>query len=150
MQSLLCTMIVFACLNLNTMVSQINMSASHPLLDKIDSSLAAKEQGWKITKKVVYEKSVSYRWESTAKEKVDVFITEAGSPSEAAEALQQRMHILQVGPTATLEGLGDEAYIWKDDNRDTGVIRFRKANLFIEVVASKSAIAERVTHYADD
>jgi hypothetical protein len=80
--------------------------------------------------------------------KAEIHVFTTGSPKEAAAALQKRMNMVQVGPTAELKNLGDEAYIWKGPNQDTGIIRFRKGNFVIEVNASKSAIAEKFSAYA--
>jgi len=64
------------------------------------------------------------------------------SPEEAAATLQRVLRF-EVGPIVQLENLGDEAYSWR-----FGMIRFRKGNFVIDVVATKSAIAEKLSAYA--
>lgn len=85
----------------------------------------------------------AYHWERKDSTKADVHIIATDSPEEAAATLHKRMDRISVGPTAKLKGIGDEAYIYISPNRDIGIVRFRKGNLFIVVSASKSAIAKK-------
>jgi hypothetical protein len=48
-----------------------------------------------------------------------------------------------INSAITYKEHGDEAYIWR-----SGIIRFRKGNFVIEVVATKPAIAEKLSAYA--
>jgi hypothetical protein len=130
------------------MLAQVTPSVATSSLDKVHDTLTAKEPGWKITKKESSGNRTTYRWEMAGVGKAEIHIFTTGSPEEAAAALQNRMNRVQVGPTAKLKNLGDEAYIWKGPNLDTGIIRFRKGNFVIDVGASKSAIAEKFSAYA--
>jgi hypothetical protein len=130
------------------MLAQVTPSAATSSLDKVHDTLAAKEPGWKITKKESSGNRTTYRWEMAGVGKAEIHIFTTGSPEEAAAALQKRMMRVQVGPTAKLKNLGDEAYIWRGPNSDIGIIRFRKGNFVIDVGASKSAIAEKFGAYA--
>lgn len=148
MKSLICLILAMTVSNTIAVLSQERPSVFNPSLDKLHLALTAKEPGWKITKKELEGNRATYRWEMEEVGKAEIHIFTTGSVKEAAVALQARMDRVQVGPTAKLDGLGDEAYVWKDSNRDTGIIRFRKGNLLIEVNASKSAIAQKFSDYA--
>jgi hypothetical protein len=147
MQDLVCAMLLLTCISI-TMSTQAPQSAATSLLDKAHDALTAKEPGWKITNKESSGNRTTYRWEMAGSGKAEIHVFTTDSPNEAATALQKRMNMVQVGPTAELKNLGDEAYIWKGPNHDTGIIRFRKGNFVIEVNASKSAIAEKFSAYA--
>ncbi|MGH9845575.1 MAG: hypothetical protein ACREEM_43245, partial [Blastocatellia bacterium] len=129
-------------------LTKVASSVAASYLDKLHDALTAKEPGWKITKKESSGNRTTYRWEMAEVGKAEIHIFTTGSPEEAAVLLQKRMGMVQVGPTAKLKNLGDEAYIWKGPNRDTGIIRFRKGNFVIDIGASKSAIAEKFSTYA--
>ncbi|MBO0721187.1 MAG: hypothetical protein J2P41_10210 [Blastocatellia bacterium] len=146
MQALVCAMLLLTCISI-TMLAQVTPSVATSTLDKVHDALTTNEQGWKITRKESIGNRTTYRWEMAGISKAEIHIFTYGSPAEAAAALQQRMMRVQVGPTAKLENLGDEAYIWNDSNRDTGIIRFRKGNFVIDVGASKSAIAKKFSAY---
>jgi hypothetical protein len=79
--------------------------------------------------------------EGVGKENIHIFTN--GSPEEAAVTIQKLINRVQVGPIAGLKNLGDESFIWR-----SGIIRFRKGNFVIEVVATRPAIAEKLSAHA--
>lgn len=142
MQSLVYAMLLLTCPSI-ALMAQVSPSMATSILDKVHDTLTTKEPGWKITKKESEGSRTTYLWEMEGVDKARIHIFTTGSPEEAAVTLQKQIHSLQVGPTAKLKNLGDEAYVWKG----TGIIRFRKGNFVIDVGATKSAIAEKLSAY---
>jgi len=142
MQSLVCAMLLLTCPSIAMMV-QVTPSVATSILDKVHGTLTTKEPGWKITRKESEGSRTTYQWEMEGVGKANIHIFTNGSPEEAAVTLQKLINRVQVGPIVQLKNLGDEAYIWR-----SGIIRFRKGNFVIEVVATKPAIAEKLSAYA--
>ena len=101
----------------------------------------AKNPAWKLVKKQEREKEITYLW---GPEKADVILTVfyGASKQEAADRMRATLDRLSVGPGKELAGIGDEAYFSKNEINDSGVFRFRKANVYIEVIASSAKVAE--------
>jgi hypothetical protein len=147
MQSLVCAMLLLTCIPI-TISAQVTPSVATSTLEKVHDALTTEEPGWKITRKESIGNRTTYRWKK-GEIGAEIHIFTYGSPAEAAVALQQRMMRVQVGHTAKLKNLGDEAYIWSSPNPDLDIeiIRFRKGNFVIDLGASKSAIAKKLSAY---
>jgi hypothetical protein len=131
-----------------TILAQVTPSVATLSLDKVHNALTAEEPGWKRTRKESIGNRTTYRWKM-GEIGAEIHIFTYSSPAEAAAALQQRMMRVQVGPTAELKNLGDEAYIWSSPHPDLDIeiIRFRKGNYVIDLGASKSEIAKKLSAY---
>src|SRR5262245_5032953 len=114
MQALVCAMLLLTCTSV-TIFGQVTPSVATSTLDKVHEALTTEDPGWEITRKESIGNRATYRW-AMGEKRADIHIFTYGSPAEAAAALQQLMNRTQVGPTAKLENLGDEAYIWNDSN----------------------------------
>ena len=101
----------------------------------------AKKPNWKLIKKQEREKEITYLW---GPEKADVILTVfyGASRQEAADRMKATLDRLSVGPGKKVTGIGDEAYFSRSEVNDSGVVRFRKANVYIEVIASSAKVAE--------
>ena len=102
----------------------------------------AKNPAWKLIRKQEREKEITYLW---GPEKADVILTVfyGASRQEAADRMKATLDSLSVGPgNKERTGIGDEAYFSKSKVNDSGVVRFRKANVYIEVIASSAKVAE--------
>jgi len=67
------------------------------------------------------------------------FASEAGAQKELASSVR----LASVSPAGSVQGLGDESYIWWDSASGFTSIRFRKANVMISLAASSRELAER-------
>ena len=58
---------------------------------------------------------------------------------------------LSIGPGKELAGIGDEAYLWKTEGNGFAGIRFRKANVYIDLSGSSVAqvedLAKELAHH---
>ena len=71
------------------------------------------------------------------------FASEVGAQKELARSVRAA----SVSPAGSVEGLGDESYIWWDSASGFTSIRFRKANVMISLTATSRELAERfVSH----
>lgn len=77
-------------------------------------------------------------------DKADVVLTvfTGATEQEAADRMKAVFKFLSVGPGKKRSDIGDEAYFWKDETSSFAGIRFRKANVYIDVSAPSLAIAE--------
>ncbi len=101
----------------------------------------AKNPAWKLIRKQEREKEITYLW---GPEKADVILTVfyGASKQEAADRMRATLDSLSVGPGKEVAGIGDEAYFSRNEVYGSGVVRFRKANVYIEVIASSAKVAE--------
>jgi hypothetical protein len=75
---------------------------------------------------------------------VSVQIFRLASEAEAEAALKRIVPLISVGPSGSVEDLGDESYIWTGySSSGASVIRFRKANVMMWVSASPFELANR-------
>jgi hypothetical protein len=124
---------------------------STSLFTRVEASIGKKEQAWKLVRKQVRKNSnsVFYEWRS-GKQSVGVLIFVHASLAGAIrtynglrfdfEAHGLKMVILQT----TLPNLGDENYLWEDDNnREVTGIDFRKGKVFVHVSTRSMEIANR-------
>ncbi len=63
---------------------------------------------------------------------------------EAIDEMKAAFKFLSVGPGKQRFDIGDEAYFWKSENSNFAGIRFRKANVYIDVSAPSLAQAEDI------
>lgn len=118
------------------------MSQDMPSLRRRSEEIVkAKNPNWKLIRKQEREKEITYLW---GPEKADVILTVfyGASKQEAADRMKATLDRLSVGPGKEIAGFGDEAYFFKTETNDSGVLRFRKGNVYVEVIASSAKIAE--------
>lgn len=121
------------------------------LFTRLEASIEQKELGWKLVRKQVRKNSnsVLYEWRS-GKQSVGVLIFVHASLESAIrtykglrydfEAHGLKMVILP----ANVPNLGDENYLWEDDNnREVTGIDFRKGKVFVHVSTRSMEIAKR-------
>lgn len=113
------------------------------LKDKAENAVKSRRPGWKIISKDEKDKEVVYNWNST-EEGVRLLIFEGASEQEAAQRMQFTIKMLPGGPGKKRSDLGDEAYSWTDARKKFSGVRFRKGNVYIDLVGSSEEIAEEL------
>lgn len=108
---------------------------------KAEETVKTKNPQWKLITKEARDKRVTYQW---GNEKADVTlrIFYGDSEEEAAEEMKAFINRLSVGPGEKITGYGDEAYMWKLKNYGFAGIRFRKANVFVDLAGTSVALVE--------
>jgi hypothetical protein len=120
----------------------IAMAQDFPSLrKKAEEIVKAKKPTWKLIIKQERDKEVSYMW---GPEKADVRLTifYGASKEEAAEKMNYSISHISVGPDKKLTNIGDEACLWTIPSGRFAAIRFRKANVYIDLSAPSLAMAE--------
>src|SRR5262249_12039327 len=113
-----------------------------PLFQKADDIVKSKT-GLDLVRREESDRQVVCQWGS-AKNGVRVLIFSGGSEDEAAARMKESLSHLSKGPGEKISSLGDEAYLWKSAGSTYAGIRFRKANLYVEVVAPSAAMAQEI------
>ena len=111
------------------------------LKDKAENAVKSRRPDWKIISKDEKDKEVVYNWNST-EEGVRLLIFEGASEQEAAQRMQATIRRLPGGPGKKRADIGDEAYSWTDEPKKFAGIRFRKGNVYVDLVATSEELAE--------
>lgn len=117
------------------------------LQNRLTDLVRQQEPAWKLTHQEKREGFAYYQWEWAAesgKQGAVVQLFYESSKEKAEKGLQGLIHRISVGYDRKLQGIGDEAYIWEEPTRGSGVIRFRKANVYADIGAPSVALAERL------
>lgn len=106
-----------------------------------EETVKAKNPAWKLITKQERDKEITYQW---GNDKADVTLTifYGTSQLEAIDRMKKALDSLSVGPGKELAGIGDEAYLWKTEGSGFAGIRFRKANVYIDLSGSSVALVE--------
>lgn len=134
------SLVVF--LSFSLCASMVVMAQNVPSLpEKAENIVKSKNPHWKIVRKEERGKQVNLL---IGPDKADVLlmIFNGASEQEAVDRMKAAFKILSVGPGTQRSDIGDEAYFWKDERTGVAGIRFRKANVYIDVSASSLALAE--------
>ncbi|HBR57584.1 MAG TPA: hypothetical protein DEA22_08960 [Blastocatellia bacterium] len=110
---------------------------------KAEDIVASKRLNWKLSHKREEDKQAVYVW-GKKREGIGIVIFYGSSQQEAAEHMRFKNNILSVGPGKKRKNYGDEAYSWESNRGNFAGIRFRKANVYIEVTAPSLALAEDI------
>ena len=134
---------MFFFLSLYLCVSTIVLAQNFsPFLEKVEKTVKTRNPGRELVwKRQVTDKEVVYQWGS-AKDGIRLLIFYGASEKEAAERMNFFISHISVGPDKKLEGIGDEAYVWKSHGDGFGAIRFRKSNVFVDLIAPSVAMAD--------
>lgn len=100
-----------------------------------------------MTLKREEEKQAFYNWEITEKGKqrwIVIKIFYGNTREETAQFMQVSSGNIQVGPGTKRSDLGDEAYYSEDVRTEFARVRFRKANVYIDIRANSLAEAEQL------
>ena len=111
------------------------------LKDKAENAVKSRRPDWTIKRKDEKDKEVIYNW-NTQRDGVRLLIFQGDSEQEAAERMQSTLNALSVGPGKKRSDLGDEAYSWKSERSGFAGVRFRKRNVYVDLVASSEELAE--------
>lgn len=109
---------------------------------KAEDVIKAKNPVWKLIRKQERQKEITTLWGRDDKADVVITIFYGASEQEASNRMQATMNRLSGDPGRKRTGLGDEAYSSKTEPRGSGVVRFRKANVYVSISASSFADAE--------
>lgn len=71
-----------------------------------------------------------------------VLVFNAGSKQEAAERMRVAIDRLSMGPGEKRTDIGEEAYFSKNELSKSAALRFRKANVYIELSGPATVIEE--------
>ena len=137
------TLVMFFFLSFSLCVSTIVLAQDFSsLIEKAEETVKTKNPSLDLaSKRQVTDKEVVYQFGS-AKDGIRLLVFYGASEKEAAERMNFFISHISVGPDKKLEGIGDEAYLWKSHGDGFGAIRFRKSNVFIDLVAPSVAMAE--------
>ena len=111
---------------------------------KAEETVKTKNPHWKVIRKYERDKRVTYLWGNEGTEKADLrlMIFYGDSEQEAAEEMKALIKRLSVGPGDKITGYGDEAYMWEVKGYGFAGIRFRKANVFVDLSGTSKAVVE--------
>ena len=111
------------------------------LRQEAEETVKTKNPHWKLIRKYERDKRVTYLW---GPEKADLMLTifYGNSEQEATDEMRALIKRLPVGPGEKITGYGDEAYMWKSLTRSFAGIRFRKANVFVDLSGPSVAFVE--------
>jgi len=129
-------------LSLSLCASMVVMAQHVPSLpEKAESIVKSKNPHWKLVRKEERGKQVNLL---LGPDKADVVLTifHGATEQEAADRMKAVFKFLSVGPGKKRSDIGDEAYSWKSENSGFAGVRFRKANVYIDVSAPSLAMAE--------
>lgn len=118
------------------------VSQDMPSLRKnAEDTVKAKNPAWRLLTKQERGKEITYQWGNN---KADVTLTifYGTSQQEAMDRMKRAVDSLSVGPAKQLADIGDEAYLWKTEGNGFAGIRFRKANVYIDLSGSSVALVE--------
>lgn len=118
------------------------------LRKEAENAVKAQRPNWTLLQKIEYEKQISYSWGSR-REGIGITIFYGDSIKEAAQRMALKNKILSGGPGIKLKEFGDEAYSWESPRGDSAGIRFRTANVYIEVNAPSLELAEELAKSFD-
>ncbi|MBK9155812.1 MAG: hypothetical protein IPM25_16660 [Chloracidobacterium sp.] len=105
-----------------------------------------------LTLKQEEEKQAFYKWKITRNEKtkgVSIYIYFGASIKESAEKMKASNWNIPAGPGSKRTDLGDEAYFFEDTRSEFARIRFRKANVYLDIQANSLAEAEYLAKSID-
>lgn len=108
---------------------------------KAEDIVKAKYPKWKLITKQERDQQITYFW-GPEKAEVTLTIFYCASKDDAAKKMSYWVSHISVGPDVKLDGLGDEAYLWKTHGSNGGVIRFRKDNVYFDVAATSMAVVK--------
>jgi hypothetical protein len=112
------------------------------LQQKAMKTIEIKNPRLRLIGKEERDKQVYYQY-GPKDESVSLLIFYGTSRKEAVDHMRAAFKILSMGPGKKLRKLGDEAYAWETDGGGPGGgVRFRKANVYIDLVAPSLAEAE--------
>lgn len=106
-----------------------------------DKFVRTKRPDLKLERKTEKDKQAVYVW-GTPQDGVEVLFFRGNSQKEAVERMRATLKFLPVGPGKKRTDLGDEAYSWQAPASDFAGIRFRKGNVFIDLVAPKDMVED--------
>jgi hypothetical protein len=109
---------------------------------RAEEIVKAKNPDWKLIRKQEREREVTYLWGPNEKADVVLTVFYGASKQEAADRMRATLNRLSMGPGKERSDIGDEAYFFTTEINDSGVLRFRKANVYIEIAASSAKVAE--------
>ena len=132
---------VFLVVGLLFVVGDVTAQDMDSLRQKAEETVKAKNPQWKIITKHEGDKRVIYRW-GDEMAYVTLTIFYGDSEQEAVEEMRELIRRLSVGPGEKITGYGDEAYMWKSLTRSFAGIRFRKANVFVDLSGPSVAFVE--------
>ena len=111
------------------------------LPEKAENIVKSKNPHWKIVRKEERGKQVNLLF-GPDKADVVLMIFNGASEQEAVDKMKAAFKFLSVGPGKKRSDIGDEAYFWKAETTGFAGIRFRKANVYVDVSAPSLAMAE--------
>lgn len=131
-------------LSFSLCASMVVMAQHIPSLpEKAEHIVKAKNPHWKLVRKQERGKHVSLLF---GPDKADVVLVvfRGATEQEAVDEMKAAFKVLSVGPGKKRSDIGDEAYYWQSEKSGFAGIRFRKANVYIDVSAPSLAMAEDI------
>ena len=115
---------------------------------QIQEIVKGKRPGAKLLRKHEKDpKEVTYVWGANDQQNIansadNVVVTlfYGGSKREAAERMKSAIDHLAAGPGRKRTDIGDEAYSWKSESSGYSGLRFRKANVYVELSGSSESL----------
>lgn len=111
------------------------------LREKAEALIESKRPDLDLLFKSEEGTQVVYSW-GTVSKGIGLVIYFGTSQKEAIERMELTNKILSAGPGKKRTGFGEEAYSTKDPKGNFARLRFRKANVYIEITAPTMAITE--------
>ena len=102
--------------------------------ERADQLVRSRRPDLKLERKEEKTKEAVYNW-GTAQDGVRVLYFRGSSQREAIEKMRTTIKFLPAGPGTKRTDVGEEAYSWQDEKTGFAGIRFRKGNVFIDLVA---------------
>jgi len=113
------------------------------LRQRAEDAVKSMRPDWTLVRKDEKPKQVIYQY-GTVSDGVNLSIFYGSSQEEAAVKMKSALKFLSVGPGKKITTLGDEAYLWQSERGPFAGIRFRKSNVYIDLVAPSIDVAENL------
>lgn len=104
--------------------------------ERANRAIKTRRPDLKLVRKEERNKEAFYNW-GTANDGVSLFVFQGISRREAIDKMRATIKFLPAGPGKRRTDIGDEAYFWQDDSTGFAGFRFRKGNVFVDLVAPK-------------
>ena len=139
------------CLLVSSSVTAIPQDGNS-LRQQIQEIVKGKRPGAKLLRK--HEKNpkeVTFVWGadetpniSNAADNVVATVFYGGSKREAADRMKSAIEHLAMGPGQKRTDIGDEAYSWKSESNGFAGLRFRQANVYVELSGPSESLVNEL------
>ncbi len=112
------------------------------LSESLDKTVRVAEPNWRLSYKRIEDKTCIMAWQSLIlpnnspkKEEFWAVVKVVASAEDAAKELTKGVSAASIGYSAKLQGIGEEAYLWRGSPGAPVSMQFRRLNLIVKLSA---------------